>query len=261
MQGSTLLQEMDCYGLPYGGLGFLSHFLTFYSIACLWFARKSLWPFRPVKYGKFDFVLGLVGFLVSTAMTIRTMVNCHHAWQFVLIAIGNLSMSALSGVTAITVCSLIISNPKEESKLTRFGTLWMFFRKSYKFEIPSISVNNLMNYFCCRSPLMIIGLVGLGSVISAVAFYPPVYHPLTKLIAGFFVTIGILVLFSLLQISIGSTKVFAITGLFVIVSLTTFFGDWALGLILDNMSGAPSHDNAAVYWTYFVAKRLTLLSW
>lgn len=153
VQRSTLLQEMDCYGLPYGGLGFLSHFLTFYSIACLWFARKSLWPFRPVKYGKFDFVLGLVGFLVSTAMTIRTMVNCHHAWQFVLIAIGNLSMSALSGVTAITVCSLIISNPKEESKLTRFGTLWMFFRKSYKFEIPSISVNNLMNYFCCRSPL------------------------------------------------------------------------------------------------------------
>ena len=46
--------------------------------------------------------------------------NCHHAWQFVLIAIGNLR-SALSGVTAITVCSLIISNPKEESKLTRFG--------------------------------------------------------------------------------------------------------------------------------------------
>src|SRR5258708_11285203 len=108
---------------------------------------------------------------------------------------------------------------------------------------------------------MIIGLVGLGSVISAVAFYPPVYHPLTKLIAGFFVTIGILVLFSLLQAGIGSTKVFAITGLFVIVSLTTFFGDWALGLILDNMSGAPSHDNAAVYWIYFVAKRLTLLSW
>ena len=57
----------------------------------LWFARKPLWPFRPVKYGKFD--LGLVAFLVSTAMTIRTMVESHHARHFVLIAIGNLSMS------------------------------------------------------------------------------------------------------------------------------------------------------------------------
>lgn len=105
---------------------------------------------------------------------------------------------------------------------------------------------------------MIIGLVGLSSMISAVASHPPVYHPLTKLIAGFFVIIGILILFSLLQASIGSTKVFALRS--VCHHLAHHFLR-RLGLILDNMSGAPSHDNAAVYWTHFIAKRPTLFSW
>ena len=29
----------------------------------------------------------------------------------------------------------------------------MLFRKSYKFKIPSISVNHLTNYLCCKSAL------------------------------------------------------------------------------------------------------------
>ncbi len=43
-----------------------------------------------------------------------------------------------------------------------------------------------------------------------------------------------------------------------------FFGvlwsDWVLAAIAGNLAGSPSSDNAALYWTYFVAKRLPFFS-
>jgi hypothetical protein len=44
--------EIACYSLPYSGLGFASHVLTYYTV-CLGYGRKPLWPsFKPVRYGK-----------------------------------------------------------------------------------------------------------------------------------------------------------------------------------------------------------------
>lgn len=42
--------------------------------------------------------------------------------------------------------------------------------------------------------------------------------------------------------------------------LAAFYGDWALGMMTNNLVGLPSGDNAAFYWAYFLSKRLTLLS-
>ena len=47
-------------------------------------------------------------------------------------------------------------------------------------------------------------------------------------------------------------------GLFAI--LGAFYSDWILAAIAENLSGAPSSDNAALYWSYFVAKRLPFFS-
>lgn len=44
------------------------------------------------------------------------------------------------------------------------------------------------------------------------------------------------------------------------VALSAFFSDWSLGIMLDNILGTPSGDSSGFYWTYFVAKRLTLFS-
>ena len=38
------------------------------------------------------------------------------------------------------------------------------------------------------------------------------------------------------------------------------YSDWALGMMTGNISGLPSGDVAPLYWSYFVGKRLPMLS-
>ena len=42
--------------------------------------------------------------------------------------------------------------------------------------------------------------------------------------------------------------------------LAVFYSDWALGMMSGNISGLPSGDVAPLYWSYFVGKRLPMLS-
>ncbi|KAK3381758.1 hypothetical protein B0H63DRAFT_476570 [Podospora didyma] len=52
----------------------------------------------------------------------------------------------------------------------------------------------------------------------------------------------------------------AFLGLFLVGTLALLFGDWILAAIAGNVVGAPDGINAALYWTYFVAKRLPFFS-
>jgi hypothetical protein len=56
-----------------------------------------------------------------------------------------------------------------------------------------------------------------------------------------------------------------ITGIFVVATaffglLGAFYCDWILAAIADNWAGLPSSDIAVLYWIYFAAKRLPMLS-
>ena len=42
--------------------------------------------------------------------------------------------------------------------------------------------------------------------------------------------------------------------------LGAIYSDWILAAIAENLVGIPSSDNMILYWTYFIAKRLPLLS-
>jgi hypothetical protein len=46
-----------------------------------------------------------------------------------------------------------------------------------------------------------------------------------------------------------------------VLALSAVYSDWCLAIMLDNLVGVPSSDNLVFYWTYFVAKRLAMLSW
>ena len=54
--------------------------------------------------------------------------------------------------------------------------------------------------------------------------------------------------------------VFVITSS-IFITLSALYSDWCLGLMLGDLRGVPSSDNAPLYWTYFAAKRLSMLSW
>ena len=46
--------EIGCYALPYGGLGFTSHVLTYLTVFCLSHGRTPLMPWRPLDGERFQ---------------------------------------------------------------------------------------------------------------------------------------------------------------------------------------------------------------
>lgn len=88
----ALTAEIQCYALPFGILGTVSHALTLYTsimLAC----GRSPWLLIKNKSFKMDAVLAVVGLLIVLATTIATMVKCRQRWEFVLIAFWKLALS------------------------------------------------------------------------------------------------------------------------------------------------------------------------
>jgi hypothetical protein len=89
----TFQDGLVCYGLPYGGIGFASHIMSYWTVWCLY---KSLRPLQPTKYLNrwlFDLVLGSFSLLSTLAFSILAVVSCRLNWPFVLIAIWKMIFS------------------------------------------------------------------------------------------------------------------------------------------------------------------------
>ncbi|KAH8587159.1 hypothetical protein B0O99DRAFT_492288, partial [Bisporella sp. PMI_857] len=70
---NKIRDNVHCYALPYGGLGFGSHVLTYYCIFVNAYGRRPLVPWKRQEYQKLDFLIGflqLIGTTISGALTI-----------------------------------------------------------------------------------------------------------------------------------------------------------------------------------------------
>ena len=101
-RGSTPQEEMQCYSLPYGALGFVSHLITYYSLVCLWFRVRPLWPTKKMNSWKWDLFVGIWAFIIPVAIAIFTIVRCRNGWQFLTIGIWKMFMSAMLGCSTIS---------------------------------------------------------------------------------------------------------------------------------------------------------------
>jgi hypothetical protein len=100
---------------------------------------------------------------------------------------------------------------------------------------------------------MVVGFTGLVSLIVHNWSDRPKFHIITYVFAGAYVT------------AIISSAVLGFRGLvlqtsFIGVLLVAGYGDWALGVMSNNLLGVPSGDSSALYWSYFILKRLTMFS-
>src|SRR5271156_4032668 len=82
VNGGTLQDEIICYGIPYGGIGFASHIITYYTVIALWFGVKPFAPWLPLKYHVWDGLIAVITFAGGNAMAIFTVIRCRHRWQF-----------------------------------------------------------------------------------------------------------------------------------------------------------------------------------
>ncbi|KAJ5546601.1 hypothetical protein N7494_004186 [Penicillium frequentans] len=73
-------EEIKCYNLPYGGFGFFSHVLTYYTMTLLCMGRRPLPPWSELEATEWNITLAIAKLICTSVPCIYTMVKCSHSW-------------------------------------------------------------------------------------------------------------------------------------------------------------------------------------
>jgi hypothetical protein len=276
-KGATLKDEIQCYNLPYGGVGFISHVLTYYTTTMLLFGRTALFP-RPgdrLTHSYLDLILGSASLLGTLPVTVLTMVSCHSRWQFVLIAVWKLALSLTMSVITFHASIFLMRGRKGDAGLEytgrqRIGVLdGQTYRRTLQWWLVVYALGT------------VVGLVGVINLAIEVFTHIPNVQLITKVFGAVAGTplLGVLAFYAgAVLFKYGSyylrfdheldwSSSFWHSGLLLTFWGVVWFGalgimycDWVLAAIAGNWWGIPSGEIALLYWTYFMFKRLPMLS-
>lgn len=258
----TIQDELQCYSLPYGGIGFASHVLTYWTVICLGFGVKPLKPWSRLGYDGWDFFLAIISLLICVPLAAFTIVRCIGRWQFVLLAVWKTTMSFTLAVVGM---HRSITLRRTRGGNVQFGSSLAIFAWLIVYGLGTI-----------------VGLAGLLSLVGESFRLNRDVRIITYAFGGLIIFLSLcafLVTFlssrsaleegvygKSIKKRIGDAGVSAffsgVVGMIFVGMLAAFYSDWILGAIAHHgWAGAPSDDNMWLYWSYFVAKRLPLASW
>jgi len=121
---------------------------------------------------------------------------------------------------------------------------------------------NVLFWLLLYAPGVVAGLAGLFSLVGRTINT----NQDVKIITGVFGGVTLLLAIAVFMLACCASSRFMsgiwifVVSLVCLAALGAFYSDWILAAIADNLAGAPSRDNAAVYWLYFIAKRLPFFS-
>jgi putative effector of murein hydrolase LrgA (UPF0299 family) len=285
--------EIQCYALPYGAVGIISHLLTYWTIAWLSVGQTPLWPWHKMRTWKFDMFLAILALCTCIPIASITMHRCRLSWHFLLICIWKLVTSVSLACITIHRCLIIRRDLKPSNRhgyqqaMTNEpynNAMYEQPRNSSAFfsqdNIKSTNRNDRKNL----TPLWwltlylsgtIVGMVGLCSLLYTAFRHDKTIRHLTYGFGAAMAIIPLLVAIywyiQHLEKAEGGSRVcmsaFWHTLGGAILAFTAVFGffsslysDLVLGSIADNLFGLPSVDFAPLYWAWFIAKRLPMLS-
>lgn len=256
-KGGTIADEIRCYSLPYGGVGFVSHILTYWTILWLSFGRRPYWPSSRLSAGKVDLCLSFIQLTITVGLASFTIVRCRSRWQFILLAVWKLTMSATVGFWGIWASIKAIKNK---------GIAYDIVKKAEGAEADGPKPYSVFGYnfltLLIYSLSMTVGLVGVISL-AVENFADPQVWKITAVFASLVFFVGVV---ALLLGACGADSSFfgaAAASVFGVVPalmliLGAFYCDWILAALAGSLVGVPSGDTAFLYWTYFGAKRIPL---
>ena len=93
--------EIQCYALPYGAIGMISHLFTYWTIAWMGVGRTPMWPFHKMDHSKFDIALSAISLLTCIPVATISIHRCRLSWHFILIGIWKLTTSVTQGCVAV----------------------------------------------------------------------------------------------------------------------------------------------------------------
>ena len=282
----TIIDELSCYSLPYGGIGFAGHVLTYWTVALLIAGRRPIQPWKDLKYQKIDLVLDALSLLLSVPFAILTIFRCLSTWQYVLLAVWKTTLAvSLSAISFQRSWSI----PKDTQNVKIRKTLAQN-QAAYQ-PIPG-GANSIYGDQTDEGPgvkwslLWWLTLYGLGTIVGLTGLLSIVYRTYTsnhlvRQISSIFLGIAIgpsalyIVIVILIKVvrkpnqnhpkfGLGNTLVHTAFVAMILVlwagMLAAFYSDWVLGAITGDLVGTPTSSNKIIYWTYFLAKRIPLFS-
>ncbi|KAE9373167.1 hypothetical protein N431DRAFT_438524 [Stipitochalara longipes BDJ] len=277
-KNGTLAEELQCYGLPYGGIGFASHILTYYTIIMLSYQRSPWMPWKRNHHKWVDITLSIFGLVATIILTVLTILRCRNRWQFVVMATWKLILSITFGILSFHAATMV--RPREKHQYSGLGHL-----ESTANAIEKKEYTKVLWWLLLYVPGVVAGLAGLLSLVfkeighnADVKIITEVFGAVIAFPAGLMLIIGIIVLFSQCcgsrekaevnnssMENLGrSTVVISIMVCLVAAGATSvlaaLYSDWILGAIAGNLVGLPSGDIAPLYWGYILAKRLPFFS-
>ncbi len=114
--------DIQCYSLAYGGLGFVSHFLTFYATLCLILGRSPLWPAKLAAFTRIGLGLAVIAVITTTVLTFLSMVRCRSIWQLSLMAVWKFGTSTSLSMVTIHIAYTTIYVPSLPASNSFFTT-------------------------------------------------------------------------------------------------------------------------------------------
>lgn len=237
--------EILSYNLPYGGLGFLSHVLTYYTALCIGIGVRPLSPWKDTsrKCEVSNYLLAIVQLIASNVVAVITMYRCRKEWEFILISSWHVFLSTTLGVMVIHRASL----RKDDDSRGPF--IWLAF---YVIGV----IGGLVGVFSLVIRTWEIQAVkdityAFGSVGTFLALICAIFwlrsDGCSRLSGLSWRTMGVTVLGAV-----------SLTG-----SFAAWYSDWVLGVMAGNIEGGPGDGpgrgaNAAFWWIYFMSKRLPM---
>ena len=248
--GSSSVQaELQCYGLPYGAIGFVSHILTYWAVLLIASKRRPLMPWKKLEHNVLDLILSSGSVIVSVLLAVLTIVRCRNSWQFLVIAVWKTTLSFTLGMVGLHRAFQITQH-----KGKGFSAWWWLF----------VYLGGT-----------IAGLTGVLSLVGDTFTSFPAVRTITYVFVAVAVATGVAIFLHGLYLAFFNNKngykpidmmaetsvVAFLAPMLVFGLLGAFYSDWILAAVADNgWAGQPSDDNRWLYWTYFVAKRIPLFA-
>ncbi|KAK3682870.1 hypothetical protein B0T22DRAFT_445037 [Podospora appendiculata] len=290
--GGTIKEQIQCYALPYGAIGFASHVLTYLTVFCLSTGRNPLMPWAHLAHRRFNLIIATIGFLVSFPLTVLTMVRCRNSWSFILIAVWKLVLSVtLTSMTIHAARMIVDFHPHDaadaqalldtlddEGKPLReqlqyrkqFRDIWWWaFFYFLGAVVGFVGVMNIVgkNIGSNHQLQIVTGVFGgvIGFIVMVVATLTWLAFSWSdeSKVAGAELETGAAPQDKQTGVvgKAGWSFLAAIgVGIFILTIMFAFYTDWALAALAEDLVGHPSSENAVFYWTYFAAKRIPMLS-
>lgn len=95
--------QIICYAFPFGIAGWVSHFISLYTIAIISLGRRPLRPNKLLQSENLDMGLSAAGILMSLGVGIPMITRCNHDSRLLLVAYSKLATSTLADLVGLGV--------------------------------------------------------------------------------------------------------------------------------------------------------------